>query len=729
MKQLLQSFRTGELTIADVPQPALRRRGVLIRTEASLISAGTERTAVEFARKNLVQKASSRPDLVRQVMDKVHREGLVSTIETVRNRLDVPLPLGYSSAGTVIEVGAEAQGFRPGDRIACAGGGFASHAEVAFIPRNLAVVLPEGVSFEAGAFVTVGAVAMQGVRQAGVTVGSRVAVIGLGLLGQIAIQILKASGCRAFGIDLNEARVAGTKSLGADDAVSNDLAIAAGAAFTGGRGFDAILITADTRDSGPMDLAAELARDRGVVVAVGAVGMEISRKPFYEKELELRLSRSYGPGRYDAGYEEHGNDYPYGYVRWTEQRNMQSVAELMAEGKLKVEPLITHRFPVTDAERAYELITGKLGEPFMGVVLTYPERTDTEKVRERAVAPVPAGAKLDRVRLGVIGAGQFAVSTMLPALKRLPQIELVAISSAQGVSARAAANRFGFRDCTTDTDAVLSSAAVNTVAILTRHSSHARLACAALESGKHVFVEKPLALTVEELEAVGTSYRLSQENAGGQAPSLTVGFNRRFAPLIGKLRESLGAVREPLLMQYRSNAGAIPASHWIQNPAEGGGRLLGEACHFIDLLLYLAGSAPVRVYTRSTTDAGQYCQDNFVVTIECANGSVGTILYAANGNRSFPKESLEVFGGGLAARLDDFRELTIHSGSKRTQVRSRLAADKGHRGIWEALAAHLTNSGPAPMTWNEIDASTRATLAAHQSLLTGEPVMLDGAAQ
>ena len=729
MKQLLQSFRTGELTIADVPPPALRRRGVLIRTAASLISAGTERTAVEFAKKNLVQKATSRPDLVQQVMDKVRREGLLSTIETVRNRLDHPLPLGYSSAGIVLEGGAEAPGFHPGDRIDCAGGGFASHAEVAFIPRNLAVPIAENVSWDAAAFVTIGAIAMQGVRQAGATIGSRVAVIGLGLLGQISLQILKASGCRTFGIDLNTTRVELAKSLGADEAVSNDSAVAAGAVFTGGRGFDAILITADTRDSGPLALAGELARDRAVVVAVGAIGMEIPRKPFYEKELDLRLSRSYGPGRYDASYEEQGNDYPYGYVRWTEQRNMQAVAELMADGSLKVEPLITHRFPISDAQRAYEVITGDAGEPFMGVVLTYPERPQQEREKSNAAvasATASSGAKIDRIRLGLIGAGQFAVSTLLPALKNLPQVELTAVSSAQGVSARAAADRFGIRECTTDVDAVLSNSTVNTVAILTRHSSHARLTCAALESGKNVFVEKPLALTPEELEAVGVSYRLAGENAG-RAPSLTVGFNRRFAPLIKKLKESLSDIREPLLMQYRSNAGAIPASHWIQDPAEGGGRLLGEACHFIDLLLFLTGSEAISVFTRSVSDAGQYCQDNFVVTIECANGSVGTVLYAANGNRSFPKESLEVFGGGLAARLDDFRELTIHSGSKRTHIRSRLSADKGHRALWEALALHLTGTAPPPMTWEEIEASTHATLAAYRSLLTGKPVIIEGA--
>lgn len=737
MKQVLQSFKTGELKVQELPAPSLRPRGILVQTRASLISAGTERMVLDFAEKNLLQKAKARPDLVRQVVDKVRREGLLPTMEAVQNRLDQSLPLGYSSAGTVIAAGAEAGDFQVGDRVACAGGGYASHAEIVYVPRNLAVKLPEAVTFEAASFVTLGAIALQGVRQSEAALGENVAVIGLGLLGQLTLQLLRAAGCRVFGIDLDPGRVQRALEIGADAAVLNASAVEQGTSFTGGRGFDRVLITADTQSDEPVTMAGELARDRGVVVAVGSVGLEVPRKLYYEKELDLRLSRSYGPGRYDAEYEEKGNDYPYGYVRWTEQRNMQAVVDLLAAGKLSVESLITHRFAIEEAMRAYEVVTGKSGAAFLGVVLTYPEALNYErtiwlprdKSKAATISSLGRGAAIDCVTLGVLGAGNFANATLLPSIKGMEQLELVGIASANGVSSRAAAERFGFRYCSTDAAQILHDDAINTVAILTRHDRHAPQAIAALEAGKNVFVEKPLALSLQDLGLLEAAYELATEKAAStatSAPLLMVGFNRRFAPLVIELKEQVSKISEPLLINMRVNAGFLPSNHWLHDPAEGGGRLLGEGCHFLDLLLHFAAASPARITTLSLPAAGGYSHDNFVVTVEFANGSIGTVTYASNGDKRFGKELIEIFGGGLAARLDDYHHLIIHHGAKRIERSARLRADKGHRAEWQAIIAHLATGAKTPIAASELFLSTRMTLAAQQSLLAGEAIEFRG---
>ena len=723
MRQVLQNVKTGETCVLSVPSPQLKPRGILVATRASLVSAGTERMLVNFAGKNLLQKAKSRPDLVRQVIEKVQTDGLFPTIQSVRNRMDQPLSLGYSSAGIVIAVGSEAGLFQVNDRVACAGAGFAAHSEVAYIPRNLAVKLPDGVTFEHGCFSTVGAIAMQGVRQSKTMLGHSVAVVGLGLIGQLTLQILKASGCRVFGVDLNPRRVALALEMGADQACNNDCAVATGLAFTRGRGFDAVLITADTESSGPVQLAGELARSRAIVVAMGAVGMEIPRKAYYEKELDFRLSRSYGPGRYDSEYEEKGHDYPYQYVRWTEQRNIESFVELLATEKVKVEPLITHRFAIEHATEAYDLITGKTGDPFLGVLMTYPESPDLSEtivVRSRAVQS--PRAKVDGVRLGVLGAGNFANATLLPTIKQLKNIEFVGIASAGGLTARTSADKFGFRYCTTAIERILADPEINTVAILTRHNEHATQLIAALEAGKNVYVEKPLCLTPEELDAVIAAFESMVTPV-----ALMVGFNRRFAPFIVELRERLKTIQEPLMLHCRVNAGFIPKDHWTQDLAEGGGRLLGEGCHFLDLLIHLAGSTPERVTTRALPDSGRFSRDNFLVTLEFDNGSIGTLTYVANGDKGFAKEFIEVFGGGLAARLDNYRTLLIRGRGNKIQRTSRLRQDKGWHGEWEAFTTHLLAGGPEPIPFDEIVCTTTTTLAAWRSLETDEPVILQTA--
>jgi predicted dehydrogenase len=716
MKQLIQSVSTGELAVLDVPAPQVPRGGILVRTRASLVSAGTERSMASFAQSNLLQKARSRPDLVRQTIEKARRDGILDTIDAVRNRLDQPMPLGYSAAGVVLEAGADAGGFKAGDRVACAGGGFAVHAQIIAIPRNLAVAIPDSVSFEQAAFTTLGAIAMHGIRLAGVQLGETVAVIGCGLLGLMSIQMLRAAGCIVLGLDPNESRAALALSLGAHWAGSDPAELVARvASASSGHGADAVLITADTASNQPVELAGEIARKRGVVISVGAVGTQIPRKPYFEKELDFRISRSYGPGRYDAEYEQKGHDYPYEFVRWTENRNMRGFVELMASGAVNVEALITHRFDIEEAERAYDLIMGRTEEPFLGVVLGYA----AEPVASRTVAVNPsrpaAVSGETRVAIGVAGAGLFANAVLLPALKKTDGVELISISSAAGVSARSAAQKFGFASASTSFDEMLADPRINTVAILTRHDLHARQVVAALRAGKHVFVEKPLCLTHEELQEIDRTAR----DAGRM---LMAGYNRRFAPFIGRLRDVVRDVREPLMLTCRVNAGFIPPDHWTQDSEQGGGRLRGEGCHFIDLLIHLAGTNVRRVTTRALPDSGRYRQDNFEVALEFENGSLGTVVYAANGAKSFGKELIEVFGGGISARLDDYRTLHIQRPSGAEHERSRLRQDKGHRAEWQAIVNYLTNRGPAPIGLDDLLHSARVTLAAYDSLQSGAAV-------
>lgn len=728
MKQLIQNMRTGESRVVEVPVPQASPGRVLVHLAASLVSAGTERMLVDFGRKNIIEKVRARPDLARQTLEKAQREGMLTTLEAVQNRLDQPISLGYSCAGTVIEVGAGVSGLQVGDRVACAGQ-YAAHAEIVAVPKNLIVKLPEDADFEAAAFTTLGAIALQGIRLAEVTLGEIVAVIGLGLVGQLTVQMLKVAGCTVIGMDIQSQRVQLAQQLGADAIATNDEELAVLCArHSNGLGADSVLITADTKSNRPVEVAGEIARDKGKVVAVGAVGLDIPRKAYYEKELNLRISRSYGPGRYDEEYEEKGHDYPYGYVRWTEQRNMAAVAQMVAHGQIDVTPLITHRIPISEAPRAYEIITGKAGEPFLGVLLRYPEATPVQRrVALRAQDEGPdrasgvrthASSRVAQVRLGVIGAGNFANATLLPALKELPKLVRVGIASSGGLTARSSGDRFGFAYATTDSQQLLDDPDINTIAILTRHNQHARQVVAALEAGKHVYVEKPLCLTIEELDQIAGAYNANAVDG----PALHVGYNRRFSPFLAELRQRLSCLHEPLVLNCRVNGGFIPSNHWVQDPEVGGGRLIGEGCHFIDLLIFLAGNPPRRVTTLTTPNAGRYSNDNLVITIEFVNGSLASLTYVANGDKSYGKEFVEVFGGGVSARMDDYRHLVIREGNKGVTRVARLRQDKGHRAEWEQFVTHLTGEGQVPIPFEEILMSTRAVLAAQRSLELGQPV-------
>jgi predicted dehydrogenase/threonine dehydrogenase-like Zn-dependent dehydrogenase len=734
MKQVLQHARTGEITVEEVPAPQLLPGCVLVRVAASVVSAGTERASAEFARKSLLQKAHSRPDLVREVIGKVQRDGIFSAIEAVRSRLDRPQSPGYSSAGTVIAVGDGVTDLQPGDRVACAGAGFAVHAEIACVPRLLVAHIPsrpagDEVPVDEAAFATLGAVALHGIRNAEAKLGDLIAVIGLGLLGQLTVQLLKAAGCRVLGMDLDPARADLAKRLGADGAFSSASAFRDLCRETSqGAGVDRVLITAETPSSDPVNLAGAVARDRAIIVAVGTVGMDIERKAYYEKELDFRVSRSYGPGRYDAAYEQKGRDYPIGYVRWTETRNMEAFVQLLSEKKIDVDALITHRFSIERAQSAYALITGKSREPFLGVVIQYtPTKDDSltlAVVPQRAAVPSSGPASSRGVSVGLLGAGVFAAGTLAPAMKASSDTTLVSVCAANGSHAQHIERKFGFRNCTTDETQLIHDPSINAVVIATRHHLHAKQVLAAFAAGKHVFCEKPLCLSEEELRSIVSAY-LSL--AAPERPTLMLGFNRRFAPMAARMKSFLAPISEPLALNYRINAGYLPPDHWVNDREQGGGRILGEVCHFVDLLMFLASSPIVEVEARSVGNSGRYSGDNVLVSLRFANGSEGTISYLANGDRAFSKERIEVFGGGSTAVLEDFRRLELVRDGRKAIVRSRWRQDKGHRGEWAAFVQALhQNRSPIPL--EELVCSTLATLRVDESVLTGKRLAVSTAA-
>ncbi len=706
MKQLLQNTRNGKSTVEDVPVPSPRERQALVKIEASLVSAGTERMVVEFAEKSLVGKARSRPDLVKQVLDKGRREGWANTAQAALSRLDQPMALGYSSAGTIIALGKNMPGFKVGQRVACAGGGYATHAEYNVVPRNLLTPLPKNVDFESAAFTTLGAIALHGFRLAEPQIGENVAIIGMGLLGLLAAQIAIAAGCNVIGIDVDPSRLTLASSLGLQ-AVRRADAVDSSLAFTANRGFDLIIICADTKSNDPVELAGVIARDRARVVATGAVGLTFPRKVYYEKELSFINSRSYGPGRYDLNYEEYGNDYPLGYIRWTEGRNFDAVVNLLSKGQLQVKPLITHRFDISDATEAYDVITGKKKEKFLGVLLTYPQTAETLEGSKVVRFNIPT-FKPATCKLGVLGAGSFANSVLLPSIQKAGDIQFVGIASSGGLHAQHSGKKFGFQYATSSDDEIFNDPNINTVAILTRHDTHAELVVKALKAGKHVFVEKPLAINGTQLSAI-----IKQLKAADQS-LLTVGFNRRFSPLAQQLRSQVSGLHEPMHVHYRVNAGAIPLSHWTQDPNIGGGRIIGEGCHFVDFITFLVGAAPVSVTAHALPDHGKYREDNISMTFTFPDGSIGVIDYLANGDKSFPKERVEVFCGGQVAVLDDFVSLQTVKDGKKKEIKG--AQNKGWVDEWKFFARSIREGGEPPIPYEQLIGVTRATFAAVESI-------------
>jgi len=716
MKQVLQNMKSGETEVQDVPLPQLRKGTVLVRTAVSLVSAGTERNLVSFAEKSLIGKAQSRPDLVKQVVEKAKREGLLTTFETAMNRLDQPMALGYSSSGTVIEAAPDVTGFKPGDRVVCAGGGHAVHAEYALIPKNLIAHLPENVDFESAAFATMGSIALNGIRLADPQIGEKVAVIGLGLLGLITSQLVRAAGCDVFGMDISAPRVAFARRLGFN-AHTNQLVAAGYLALTRGRGFDKILICADTPSDETVNLAGQIARDRAHVISLGVVGLHIDRKLYYEKELFFQVSRSSGPGRYDLAFEEQGHDYPLGYVRWTEGRNLEAFVDLLSAGKIDMLPLVTHRFSIDQAPRAYDLITGKLNEPYLGVLLTYPPARGKLAHKIQLAAASHQIAPVSSPVLGIIGAGNYANAVFLPAVKKTGGVRLAGVATSSGLSAHHTARKFGFAFASSAVEDVLAKNDINVVAILTRHNSHAALSLKALRAGKHVYCEKPLAINKPELDQIA---RLLQQK---KHSCLSVGFNRRFAPMSVALKAFFANSAEPFFVNYRVNAGFIPPSHWLHDPEQGGGRLVGEGCHFIDFLCFLTGRRPLEISAAALPDQGKYSLDNFLVTIKFEDGSLGTLSYLANGSKRFGKEYVEVFNGGKIGILDDFRSLQLIDENRTTIQKSTLRQDKGHQAAWKAFLTAIRAGSSEPIPYDQLLVSSYAVLASRQALLTGSPLL------
>jgi len=713
MKQLLQNMRDGKTTVETVPAPQPKPLTALVQTAVSLVSAGTERMLVDFAEKNLIGKAQSRPDLVMQVLDKARREGIIPTIEAAFNRLDQPMSLGYSSAGTIIALGEGLTGFQVGDRVACAGSGYAVHAEYAVIPQNLLAHVPDHVNFEEAAFATLGTIAMHGFRLAQPQIGERVAVIGLGLVGLLAVNIARAAGTQVYGIDLAQDRIDLGRKLGATCATPAE-SEAGALPFTNGQGFDIVLICADTKSNDPIELAGRLARDRARVVAVGAVGLNIPRTLYYNKELNFIVSRSYGPGRYDDKYEARGIDYPIGQVRWTEGRNLQAFIDLLANRQINISPLISHRFTIDQAPQAYDLITGKTKQPFLGVVLTYPQQPASIPASHVEVIPAaqPGSAITGALRLGVMGAGNYAKAVFLPNVKKVGGVDRQTIVSSTGVSASHAAKKFAFQFASSSESDILDNPDINLVAILTRHNQHASQVITALQNGKHVFCEKPLAINLDELHQVAEVVMTSTFR-------LMVGFNRRFAPMSQQLHQFLQPRTEPLYAHYRVNAGYLPLNHWLHDRAQGGGRIIGEGCHFVDFLTFLVGSSPISVSAQSLPDQGKYRQDNVEIQLRFADGSLGIVTYLANGDKSISKERVEVFCAGKVALLDDFRNLTLTKDGKNKKINSPWKQEKGHFNAWQSFLESINTNASSPIPFQEIWGVTAATFAVVEALRSG----------
>jgi len=713
LKQIIQDLNTGKIIIEDIPTPAVHAGHLLIRSAASLVSVGTERMLLEFGKANLLDKARQQPDKVRMVLDKMRTDGIGPTIRSAKAKLDQPLPLGYSNAGTVIEVGAAVSDFEVGDRVVSNG----YHAEIVCVPSKLCARVPEAVDDESASLTVLGSIALQGIRLLKPAIGENVVVTGLGLIGLFTVQLLRANGCNVLGIDPDAERCKLARSYGASScclSAGEDVPNAA-SQLSAGRGVDGVIITASTKSNEPVHQAATMCRKRGRIVLVGVAGLELSRADFYEKELSFQVSCSYGPGRYDPAYEVKGQDYPFGFVRWTEQRNFEAVLGLMASGDLNVSGLISHRFPIEEAGSAYEVLSK---ENPLGILFHYAGATADSMDRHISLASPGKSCNPAAPIVVMIGAGNYASQVLIPALKATGA-RLTTLVSAGGVSGVYLGKKHGFEHAATDADAAIADPDVNTVVIATRHDSHADLSCQALRQGKHVFVEKPVSVTRTQLDEVVKAYK--EVSAGAHVPVVMVGFNRRFAPQVVKLKGLLSSISEPKSFVMTVNAGEIPADHWVQDPVQGGGRIIGEGCHFIDLLRFLAGSPIRRVHAVMMGDAPGLVvrDDKATITLEFEDGSFGTVHYLANGHRSYPKERLEVFCRGAVIELDNFRKMAGYgwTGFRKMNLRRQ---DKGNRACVLAFVNAIEKGLPSPIPFEEIIEVTRATFDAVKQMQSRE---------
>jgi predicted dehydrogenase/threonine dehydrogenase-like Zn-dependent dehydrogenase len=711
MRQVLQNLGTGETSLVETPAPHVSNRTIIVGSRVSLISAGTERMLVDFGRSSLLDKARQQPEKVKMVLDKVKTDGLFTTIDAVRSKLGQPIPLGYCNVGVVVEVGKSVEGLKPGDRVASNG----PHADVVRVSKNLCAKIPDGVDDESAAFTVLASIGLQGIRLAQPTLGEAFVVTGVGLIGLTAVQLLRAQGCRVLAIDYDDTKLQLAEKFGAEvcNPGQGEDPVAAGLAFSRGNGVDGVIITASTSSSEPASQAALMSRKRGRIVLVGVTGLELNRSEFYEKELTFQVSCSYGPGRYDPTYEDKGIDYPFGFVRWTEQRNFEAVLDMIADGRLNVKPLITHRVAFDDAPAAYDLLTSE--KSVLGILLQYPI-VAKEQIFKYSVTFKDEPTIYDKARpvCGFIGAGNYASRILIPAFKAFGA-QLHTIGTSGGISGVIYGKPAGFAVASTDIDAMLGNVAINTVAIVTRHNTHSRFVVQSLQAGKHVFVEKPLAITLDELAEVEQAYHAASTK--GKAPHLMVGYNRRFAPQVKKMKALLLAVKEPKSFIMTMNAGAIPPDHWTQDAAVGGGRIIGEACHYIDLMRFLVGSEIVSVQARRMGDSPgvEITDDKASITLGFADGSFGTILYLANGAASFPKERVEVFVAGRVLQLDNFRKLKAYSwpGFNRMNL---WRQDKGQKACVATFLGAIETGTSTPIPPAEIFEVTRISIEVAEQL-------------
>lgn len=718
MKQVTQTLRTGVVEINEVPVPALTDKFVLVRNSTSVISAGTEKTKIDMGKKSLLQKAKARPDLVKQVIGKIRTEGLKKTLQTVNSRLDSPSPLGYSCAGTVVAAGGLVEGIQPGDRVACGGADYANHAEFVAIPKNLVVKIPDNVSDEEAAFTTVGSIALQGVRLAEPLLGETFLVVGLGLLGQITVQLLKANGCNVIGTDLDPALVKRAEGYGAVSIAPGGNVVSICHSLTSGHGVDGVLVCAGTSSNTVIEMCGAVTREKGRVVVVGAVRMDIPREDYFKKEISVVISRSYGPGRYDPFYEESGNDYPFGYVRFTEQRNMETFLALVSQGRLDIKGLITHRFSVDEADQAYQLIEGNKTEPYLGILLQY-NPTSVSPSHSSRISIKPISTDSGKIKLSFYGAGNYATASLLPPLQQSNLIDFSGLVTASGRSAQGVAKQFGFGFCAGSYQELLQSD-TDAIVVTTRHDTHGAAVRDALNGGKHVYVEKPLALSVEELSEIHSAYHRSGEC------QVMIGFNRRFAPATLRVKEHFSSVKSPLVVNIRINAGAIPNNHWIQDPKIGGGRMIGEGCHFIDLASALVGSNVKTVYAvgSSKAEKSAILNDNLCLSLTFDNGSIANITYSADGSKAMAKEYIEVLGGGYSAQINDFKEVTLFSGDTTIKQHKLGVQDKGQKNMIASWLESLKSGTPC-VEYNCLMATSLATVMAVESLALGLPLAVD----
>ncbi|HTF96223.1 MAG TPA: bi-domain-containing oxidoreductase [Cellvibrio sp.] len=703
MKQILQNLSNGTSTIVEAPTPTVSAGSLLIDTKVSLISAGTERMLVDFGKASLFDKARQQPEKVKMVFEKIKTDGLFTTIDAIQSKLGQPIPLGYCNAGVIKDIGNNVSNFQIGDRVVSNG----SHADVVKVNQNLCALIPENVSDEEASFTVVGSIGLQGIRLAAPTLGESFVVTGVGLIGLLTVQLLRAQGCRVLAIDYDASKLKLAKSFGAEicNPGSGEDPVAAGLKFSRGNGVDGVIITASTKSSDPVTQAARMCRKRGRIILVGVTGLELNRADFYEKELSFQVSCSYGPGRYDPAYEEQGHDYPFGFVRWTEQRNFEAILDMMASGQIDVKPLITHRFDFENAPDAYQHLASDKSS--LGILLIY--KSESAGRHRKSVELIPNATYVaQKPVIGFIGAGNYASRVLIPAFKAAGA-QFHTIATANGISGVIHGKASGFAEATTDSLGMINDSNINTIAIVTRHNSHAYFVTQALAAGKNVFVEKPLAINANELADIQSEYH-KQMNAAS-APKLMVGFNRRFAPQVKKMKELLTPIKQPKAFIFTVNAGAIPANHWTQDAAIGGGRIIGEACHFVDLMRHLANSEIVSARAQKMGDInnGEITEDKASITLTFADGSFGTIHYLANGAASFPKERIEVFAAGKILQLDNFRKLKGFGWAGFTKM-NLWRQDKGQKACAEAFIKSIELAGESPILAAELFEVARVSI-------------------